>query len=404
MALYAGQGLIAGLWVAILVPTLQQQGVRIEDMIGTLAWGGLPWVLKAPAAPLIDRVCGASSGTRRRNLLLVLQLGLALCFFSVDLSDTSTSGLRALSLTWLVANVLMSLQDVLADAAAIDLVPDASQGRARSLMLLSSTLGAGFFGSVGLAALARTFGAHTLGPALSLAFVCIAAFVCLPGAGWRGRPPHREPHDAETLTPLRPLLRTAAIWSLFALAASLGNGLVSGVAGYYLLGTLGFPIERYQTELLPAVSAVTLVVYLGLAGVLDRLGPRRWLLIGGFLTSAVWVAFAVLGTLASHDLVLFGLGIIEAVGLAVTLGALHAILMRAAPSRLRATFFALSMAAINLGQMVLGPMLAGVLASPIGYRGVFALAGVIHITAVTAFARWDRIKAGARPPRTVPSK
>ena len=74
MALYAGQGLIAGLWVAILVPTLQQQGVRIEDMIGTLAWGGLPWVLKAPAAPLIDRVCGASSGTRRRNLLLVLQL------------------------------------------------------------------------------------------------------------------------------------------------------------------------------------------------------------------------------------------------------------------------------------------------------------------------------------------
>ena len=67
MALYAGQGLLVGLWAAIVVPTLQRQGVTLHEMIGTLAWGGLPWVLKAPAAPMVDRLFAATSGVRRRT-------------------------------------------------------------------------------------------------------------------------------------------------------------------------------------------------------------------------------------------------------------------------------------------------------------------------------------------------
>ncbi len=387
MALYAGQGLIAGLWIAIVVPTLQRQGVTLHDMIGTLAWGGLPWVLKAPAAPVIDRLCSASSGARRRNVLLMLQLGLAGCFAFTDLSDTSRAGLFALSITWFSANVLMSLQDVVTDAASIDMVPRADQGSIRSLMLLSSTLGAGFFGAVGLSALARRFGESSIGPATSLFFVCVGALLLLPGERWNPALAPVSRRLRRQSVALRPMVMTATIWCGFAFALSLGNGMVSGVAGYYLLGTLAFPVERYQSELLPLVSAATLVTYLGLAATLDRLGARRCLLVGGLVTAGVWGGFAALGLSAAEDRILFSLAVTEALGLAAGLGALHTLLMKEAPTALRATFFTLSMASINLGQLVVGPLLADTLAPSLGFRGVFTLAAVIHVTAVSLVVR-----------------
>lgn len=382
MALYAGQGLLVGLWAAIVVPTLQRQGVTLHEMIGTLAWGGLPWVLKAPAAPMVDRLFAATSGVRRRNVLVALQLALAGCFALTDLSDASRAGLVSLAITWFAANLLMSLQDVVTDAASIDLVPHEVQGKTRSLMLLASTLGAGFFGAIGLAALARRFGESALGPATAVFFLCIGVLLFLPGSRWDPPSTSSEAQAPPPSMTLRPLLRAAAIWCALAFALSLGNGMVSGVAGYYLLGTLAFPIERYQSELLPLVSGATLVTYLGLAATLDRLGARRCLLAGGLITATVWCGFAALGASAAQDRLLFSLGVTEAVGLATGMGALHALLMREAPTTARATFFALSMASINLGQLVLGPLLGDVLVPALNYRGVFALAAVIHVTAI----------------------
>ena len=403
LALYLGQGLLAGAWAAVLLPAMQGGGVGLADAAGVLAWGGVPWVLKIGAAPLIDRWMSPRSGRLRMWALVALQLSLAAV--SLAFPDPGTPAtLAVLGRVWLLANALMALQDVITDAASIDLVPEHRRGRVRSLMLLAASIGSGLVGATALGRLTRTVGVDALGPALAVVFLGIAAAVFASRRAWDTHDSLRSLSDGRAASPGRPSVhrRDEAPSELraprhlgallLALLLVLGNGIVTAVAGYYLLGDLEWTVQRYQELLLPFTTAVTLLTYVIVSARLDRIGAARGVVSGAILSATAWLGLALSGALAREAPWLLTLATFEAAGLALLLAALHAWLMELASGPHRAIYFAVAMGAINLGQMVLGPLAGARCHAIVGSRGTIIAAAVTQITLV---AVW-RIRGRAR--------
>jgi len=214
-----------------------------------------------------------------------------------------------------------------------------------------------------------------------------------PGAGIRD--PGSEPRTPEPRTAdpgsragagelLAPLYRgrTATVWALWACAYFITNGLNNWMPTLYS--------SVYHLDLAQALRAGTLtnvaqvVVLLGCAFAIDRIGRRRWT-VAGFAAGAALLA--MLGTFAAHSVVSVIALVTVSYGI---VGSVNAVLYlytpEIYPTRMRAIATGAATCWLRLASAA-GPVLVGYLVAKRGTGAVFlmfAAAGVVGAVAARA--------------------
>jgi hypothetical protein len=191
---YLAQGLV--LYVgALMGAQLAQLGTPLEDQVGVLASGLLPWMLKFVFGLLWD--LGPSWPLRIRALVsftLLAAAAAAMGALARAWAPGVPDSLIMLGLVWSALNLAMAVQDTLVDALALDVLAE-HRAVAATGMSLGHALG---FGLIGPLWLASVYLEQGLGPAIELATLAIAVVALTPALLWLpGRPRKaRERDDA----------------------------------------------------------------------------------------------------------------------------------------------------------------------------------------------------------------
>ncbi len=376
-ATYFAQGLVAYVG-ALMLGVLAQLGTPLDQQVGILASGALPWVLKFVLGLLLD--LGPSWPLRLRALVSIGLLGAAAAAtgsLTQAWAPGVPSSLVAIGLGWLALNLAMATQDTLVDALALDLLAD-HRALAATGMGLGHALG---FGLVGPWWLGSKVVREGLAAGLELATIAIALVALSPLLLWApGRPRKaREQASAKRSRSSSDWLWLLAIPSL-GLLGMLAPNITSAVAAEFLFGELHWEFEDYAALLLPVGAIAGLIGALASGPLVARVGPERAAAGAALLLGGVWLSFALLSRHWSEPWLIRSLAGSEGLLQAALLVGLHALaLLAAARSPLPITGFVLAMAALNLPR-VLGPLLAPTMLE-LGWVGLFAGCGAVQILA-----------------------
>ena len=123
--LYFSQG-IPWFFVATALVTflVDEHGMTDDEKLLLISMGMLPWIIgKLILGPMIDRIQFRSMG-RRRPWVLISQLGMAVTIAAFLLIEDPAEDLQMLGLFFLIHNIFAALQDVSADALAVEVLPE----------------------------------------------------------------------------------------------------------------------------------------------------------------------------------------------------------------------------------------------------------------------------------------
>lgn len=143
--LYFSQG-IPWFFVATALVTflVDENSMTDDEKLVLISMGMLPWIIgKLILGPLIDRVQFRSMG-RRRPWVLISQLGMAVTIGAFLLIEDPAEDLQMLGLFFLIHNIFAALQDVSADALAVEVLPEGEIPLANGLMFVAKGFGAMF--------------------------------------------------------------------------------------------------------------------------------------------------------------------------------------------------------------------------------------------------------------------
>ena len=159
--LYFSQGIPWFFVATALVTFLVDENLMTDDEKLTLiSMGMLPWIIgKLFLGPLIDRFQFRSMG-RRRPWVLISQLGMAITIAAFLLIDDPADDLKMLGLFFLIHNIFAALQDVSADALAVEVLPEGEIPLANGLMFVAKGFGA-MFAVLGLGSVLLNSGFQT---------------------------------------------------------------------------------------------------------------------------------------------------------------------------------------------------------------------------------------------------
>lgn len=383
---YLVQGLVASMGV-LMLGALAQLGTPLEEQVGVLISGALPWVLKFGLALGFD--LGPRWSPRLRALALaVLNLGVALVFLRLAGLWTQASAggshapaVAAIAPLWVGINALLATQDVLVDNLAVDADPArASRATLGALMGLGHALGFGLLGPLllvpSVVASGMATGLHRSVPMIVLVGLAIAGLTAtLPLARAPEEDPERPEAPARSSSPSAALvLVLAAGLTAFALVMT-GPNLTQAVSAELLFNELRWDYARYSRILVPLGAVLGLLGAAGAGPLSARLGPRRAGALAAALLGLGWIAFLAARPLWLHTGTVVALAVVEGLLQPAVLVTLHALALGlAARTRLPTTTFIAAMAAINLPR-VFAPMLAVGLAER-GWAALFIGAAV----------------------------
>lgn len=137
-ALYLVQGLPFGFQATALPVLLRRQGTSLEA-IGLAGILALPWMLKVLFGPTVDAYHVARLG-RRRSWILPLQVGLALCALGAALVDPERQLTLLLALVFAM-NLCAATMDVAVDGLAVDLLREEELGPGNAAQVVGFKLG-----------------------------------------------------------------------------------------------------------------------------------------------------------------------------------------------------------------------------------------------------------------------
>ena len=143
--LYFSQG-IPWFFVATALVTflVDENSMTDDEKLVLISMGMLPWIIgKLILGPLIDRIQFRSMG-RRRPWVLISQLGMAVTIGAFLLIEDPAEDLQMLGLFFLIHNIFAALQDVSADALAVEVLPEGEIPLANGLMFVAKGFGAMF--------------------------------------------------------------------------------------------------------------------------------------------------------------------------------------------------------------------------------------------------------------------
>ena len=143
--LYFSQGVPWFFIATALVTFLVDENAMTDDeKLVLISMGMLPWIAgKLILGPMIDRFQFRSMG-RRRPWVLISQLGMVLTIAAFLIIDDPADDLKTLGLFFLIHNIFAALQDVSADALAVEVLPDEEIPLANGLMFVAKGFGAMF--------------------------------------------------------------------------------------------------------------------------------------------------------------------------------------------------------------------------------------------------------------------
>lgn len=376
-ATYFAQGLV-GYLGAMMLGVLAQLGTPLDQQVGVLASGAIPWVLKFGFGLALD--LGPSWPLRIRavvSMTLLASAALATWALARAWAPGVPDSLVALGLIWLALNLAMAIQDTLVDALALDLLAD-HRALAATGMGLGHALGFGLVGPWWIGgAVVREGLAAGLGLA-TIAIAVVAPTALLIWAPGRPRKARAQANSEQSRSP------TDWLWLLaipvLAMLGMLAPNITSAVAGEFLFGELGWEFADYAGALLPLGALAGIAGALAFGPLVARLGPAWASAIASLGLGGIWLGFAGLSSHWTEPWLIRSLAGGEGCMQAALLVGLHALaLVAAARSPLPITGFVLAMAALNLPR-VLGPLLAPTLVEH-GWVAVFAGCGAVQILA-----------------------
>ena len=362
--LYFTQGFPWGFATIALLATLSQAGHDKAQTATVVAMAILPWSFKFFWAPLIDSFRFPAMGLRRPWLMFA-QTGMAVTLLgawttgSLESADT----LNYIAVVFFVHNCFASLQDVAADALAVDLLDDSERGRVNGLMWGSKLVGVAV-GGAGMATVIARFDIPTavVVQAVMILVVLLLVMLLRERAGeklmpWsagsaQGVAAARDFGVFITLGELKRALsnRTTATLALFACLLPLAEGIYEPLTTEFFVRGLDWGAERYARAqgtwgILGELTGALMGGYL-----CDKLGRRRMAAFGIIVMSGVLIWFG--STLASS--LQPGQGHIVLLpaykgAVAFTTVCLFSLYMKVSWTTAAATQFTLYMALSNLG-------------------------------------------------------
>jgi PAT family beta-lactamase induction signal transducer AmpG len=275
-----------------IISYLSGKGI-IDSEVGRLsALVALPWAFKFVWAPLIDSFEIPTMG-RRRPWIIVAQLGMAISLLGFLILYDPTGNIAFIGWIFFAHNCFASLQDVLSDALAIDVLPKEELSKVNGLMVASKSIGIGA-GAAGLALIMHYWGLGTavLGQFLLLVLIMLLPLLILERPGdtmfpWKGRKPNGERPRIAISSPLRVLkdlqrafwVKTIVALALFGCVASISEWLVEVINKPFYTKVLGWTFVKFS-----AVSGALLLLQVAaaIAGgwAASRLGARTIIAIG----------------------------------------------------------------------------------------------------------------------------
>jgi len=262
--LYIAQGIPFGFLTMTLAAYLSERGVSAKDVGHLLAMCSLPWALKWIWGPIIDRFTfdKLRMGRRRPWILIAQSLMMITVVFVVLVPDL-TSSVRMLGWIMFIHNIFASLQDVSADALAVDMLSEAERGKANGMMYGSSYLGA-FIGGAGLGLVTSRYG---LSVAMTVQLCMLGLIMLAPLLLKEHASNRRFPWDkvGEDLPASEDDGANASLWELLkhlfkafclrspliaaglAILVSIGASLLAAVFMAHLTQKLGWTQEEYST-------------------------------------------------------------------------------------------------------------------------------------------------------------
>jgi PAT family beta-lactamase induction signal transducer AmpG len=135
LALYFAQGLPFGFQASALPLILRERGVSLQT-IGFASFLAAPWLAKPLWAPLVDRYASARFG-RRKSWIVPMQIGLALSAFAAARTHSSLH----LAALILLMNLFAATQDIAVDALAVAALEPAELGPGNAVQVVGYKLG-----------------------------------------------------------------------------------------------------------------------------------------------------------------------------------------------------------------------------------------------------------------------
>lgn len=389
-ATYLVQGLVASVG-AMMLGMLAQLGTPLEQQVGLLASGALPWAIKFAFALLIDMRPAISLRVRAgASVLLLAGASAGVAMLARAWAPGRPEDLVLVAWVWLGINFVLALLDALTDALALERLAE-RRALAATCMGLGHALGFGVIGPWGLVELVLREG---LAAGLERSAIVIGVVVLVPLVTWVAEPPAAQPERVAASTPMPPPGASLAVLVL-CIVAMLGPNLTSAVSSEFLFVELHWDFATYAASLLPLAALAGLLGSL-LAGLeVARFGPAKAAGLMAALLGLAWLSFAAMSEHWSAATTIRALAIGEGVLQAALLVCLHALALQHAGPSFAVTRFVTMMAALNLPR-VLGPMLAPTLVEQ-GWVAVFAGCGAASLAAAVGLALLGRVGTGATP-------
>lgn len=385
---YLTQGTVYGFASFILVPTLAAEGVSLEAQTGILALAGLPWIFKLGWAPVLDRLVARGRGPK-----VVLSLAMALvgiCVCTIATLEQPAASVTAIAVLWLLLNVALSLQDVATDALALDIIAPRRRGVANGVMLGSHHVGMDLLGGWALGFAVAGWGWST--SLWVVGALTIATAVGLMLARTRTTPSSEQIGSRPRLrwSDVRELLGRPGAWITAAVASTVlfADVGTSAIASEFIVNRLDWTLDKVAAVLPPVVGASNLIAYGLAAAVVDRIGHGRAAVAGSTGMALVWIGFGLAEPLWHRHETLIAMIVVQAIVTAWLYVGIHAALMDRTDLRLRATHFALLMAALNLPR-VIAPGAAAATVQSWGWAAAFVAAGLYQLAVAGVLHRWS---------------
>lgn len=258
--LYFTQGFPWGFATVALLAILSEAGHDKAQTATVTAMAILPWSLKFVWAPLIDSLRFPAMGLRRPWLMFA-QTAMAVTLLGAVYTGAldSTGTLTWIAWVFFVHNCFASLQDVAADALAVDLLDDSERGRVNGFMWGSKLFGIAV-GGAGMGYVAARWGIPTAVIIQAVMVIAVLAVVIIwperagekrlpwsPGSA-QGVAAAREFGPLITLRELKRAFsnRTTATLLLFGVIHLSADGLFYPLTTEFFVQGLGWTAEQFS--------------------------------------------------------------------------------------------------------------------------------------------------------------
>ena len=408
--LYFAQGIPRGL-LGIAIPAwLASQDVSAGAIASYLAVVILPWVFKLVTGPFMDRYQYPAMG-RKRPWVLGAQLGLTLSLLALMLVEDPANQMGTLMLVGILINIFAATQDVAVDGMAIDLTPVNEQGRLNAFMSFGKAAGWSITAAVS-GVLLVTFGMKVTAIVASVSCGAIfLAFVLVnerPGERmlpWSKGEAQGAGQAASTFRDVFAGINDV-LWkpvSLIVMLIMVLDGLVGGYGDALMpiaaVKVFGFTTPQWSS-LVAVMGIVGAGVTLVLGPIIDRIGPKRMLMLTASLVGIHAFLLAQTQFLWNDSLYVKVMLSIWVMMLPITMVSVLALAMAVCSSACAATQFAIYMSVANLGHSM-GSKIFGMVSEQTTWPQSYMLLSllVVGMLAVLFFHRHQHQEAAAEQGR-----